>query len=301
MNLLSKYLYGIFAFVCIVSCSKNSEPTPSDDKDENVQQDSLVVKQQDTLLSKAIVWDSTDQGATAYTYEYVFDDQKRVKVLVWYYSDTNGVRLPAAKTDTNMQFFYNGVERNAFRTIGWSYFWMSNNADVLHAYNSNNQLRKDSLFNSPKIGRTYSFLPDKLITYDTIITSILPPSYKKDTFQIVNNNISHGKFSSPPGIGYDVFDLTYDNKINPLTKLNIASLILLEGGKAFAKNPYLSPAYCKNNMTQRIGKNSQSTSGSSEIDKFQYTYNEIDLPVYCKISYSVYTNSSGRVKYVYTH
>lgn len=295
MNRLSRCLYSILAVLCFASCSRNTDPSPTDDSPPT-----NVALQQDTLLSKAIVWDSTDQGATAYTYEYVFDDQKRVKVLVWYYSDTNGVRLPTAKIDTNMQFFYNSVERNAFRTIGWSYFWTSSNADVLHAYNSNNQIRKDSLFSSPKISRTYSYLPDKLITYDTIITSILPPSYKRDTFQIVNNNISHGKFSSPPGIGYDVFDMTYDNKINPLTKLNIASLILLEGGKAFAKNPYLSPAYCKNNMTQRVGWYSQNPQ-TIETDKFQYTYNEIDLPVYCKIWYSVYYKSSGRVKYVYTH
>lgn len=296
-------MYCILVIVCFASCSKNSDPAPTDDKDDDMQQDTLVVKQQDTLLSKAIIWDSTDLGAIAYTREYVFDDQKRVKMIIRYNSDTNGVQLPAAKTDTTLQFFYNGAEKNAYRTIGYSYFYTSDKADVLHFYNSNNQIIKDSIYNSPTSfrSRTYTYLSDKLITYDVTITSILPPGYKRDTFQVINNNIAHAKFAFAPGIGYDVFDLTYDNKINPLTKLNIATNILLEGGQAFAKSPYLSPGYCKNNMTQRIGKFSQSTAESPEIDMFQYTYNEIDLPVYCKISYSVYTKSSGRVKYVYTH
>lgn len=292
MKHLLKYLYGILAIVCFASCNKNSDPAPTDDP-----------VQQDTLLSKAIIWDSSKLGATAYTQEFVFDDQKRVIMRINYDSDTNGVRLPAAKTDTSLQFFYNGTERNAYRTIGYSYFYTSTKGDVLHFYNSNNQIIKDYIYSSPTSyrSRTYTYSSDKLITYDTTITNILPPGYKRDTFQIINNNIAYAKFAFPPGIGYDVFDLTYDNKINPLTKLNIASNILLEGGQAFDKNPYLSPGYCKNNMTQRVGKRSQATTESPEVDMFQYTYNEIDLPVYCKISYSVYTKSSGRVKYLYTH
>jgi hypothetical protein len=303
MKYFSKCLYGILVIVCFASCSKKSGPAPTEDNNDDVPQDTLVVKLHDTLLSKAIIWDSTNLGATAFTQEYVFDDQKRVKMIVIYNSDTNGVQLPAAKTDTTLQCFYNGAERNAYRTIGYSFFYTSAKGDVLHFYNSNNQIVKDSLYSSPTSyrTRTYTYLSDELITYDVTITNILPPGYKRDTFQVINNNIAHAKFAFAPGIGYDVFDLVYDNKINPLTKLNIASNILLEGGQAFDKNPYLSPGYCKNNMTQRIGKRSQSTAGSSEIDKFQYIYNEIDLPIYCKISYSVYTNSSGRVKYVYTH
>jgi hypothetical protein len=292
MNHLSKCLYGILAIVCFASCNKNSDPAPTDDP-----------VQPDTLLSKTIVWNANDAGSTPFTQEFVFDDQKRVKMIIKYNSDTNGVQLPAAKTDTSLQFFYNGAERNAYRTIGYSYFYTSTKGDVLHFYNSNNQIIKDSIYSSPTSyrSRTYTYSSDKLIIYDTTITNILPPGYKRDTFQIVNNNIAYAKFAFPPGIGYDVFDLGYDNKINPLTKLNIASNILLEGGQAFDKNPYLSPGYCKNNMTQRVGKRSQSTTESPEIDMFQYTYNEINLPVYCKISYSVYTTSSGRVKYLYTH
>jgi hypothetical protein len=246
MNHLSKCVYGILALVCFASCTKDSDadPAPTDDP---VPQDTLIVKQQDTLLSKAIIWDSANLGATAYTREFVFDDQKRVKMSIWYYSDTNGVKLPAAKTDTSMQFFYNGAERNAYRTIGWSLFATYNTADVLHFYNGNNQIIKDSIYSSPTSfrKRTYTYLSDKLITYDTIVTGILPPGHKRDTFQVINNNITHGKFSFPPGIGYDVFDLTYDNKINPLTKLNIASNILLEGGKPLIKTLVCRPAIVK--------------------------------------------------------
>jgi hypothetical protein len=291
MKHLSKCLYSILAIVCFASCNKNSDPAPTDDP-----------VQPDTLLSKTIVWNANDAGSIPFTQEFVFDDQKRVKMIIKYNSDTNGVQLPAAKTDTALQFFYNGTERNAYRTIGYSYFYTSTKGDVLHFYNSNNQIIKDSIYSSPTSyrSRTYTYSSDKLITYDTTITNILPPGYKRDTFQIINNNIAYAKFAFPPGIGYTIFDMTYDNKINPLTKLNIASNILLEGGQAFDKNPYLSPGYCKNNMTQRVGRYSP-PSQTIETDVFQYTYNEINLPVYCKISYSVYTTSSGRVKYLYTH
>lgn len=212
------------------------------------------------------------------------------------------MRLTAAKTDTALQCFYNGTERNAYRTIGWSLFKTFETADVLHFYNSNNQIIKDSIYYSAKsyASRTYTYLPDKLITYDVNITSILPPGYKRDTFQVINNNFTNAKFAFPPGIGYDVFDMTYDNKINPLTKLNIAPNLLIEGGNAFDKDPSLSPGFCKNNMTQRVAKYSTAPR-TTETDLFQYTYNELNLPVNCKIWYSVYYNSSGRVKYVYTH
>ncbi|MCS3800098.1 hypothetical protein [Niastella sp. OAS944] len=302
MKLLSKCLYGLFAMVIFVACNKDAVSEPEPDPTPGAANDSVKQQQQDTLLTKAIAWDSTDLGATANTFEYVFDDQKRVKMIVWYYSDTNGVRLPAANTDTTFQFFYNGAERTAYRTIGWTLFQTYKTADVLHFYNSNNQIIKDSIYNSPKSysSRTYTYLPDKLTTYDVFITSILPPGYNRDTLQIINNNITHAKFGFPPGIGYDVFDITYDNKINPLTKLNIASNRLIEGGHAFDKNPFLSPGYCKNNMTQRVAWYSDHPQ-TIETDLFQYTYNELNLPVYCKIWYSVYYKSAGRVKYQYTH
>lgn len=304
MKHLSKCLYVLLALVCFVACNKDSvsDPDPEPDPAPGSANDSVKQQQYDTLLSKTIDWDSADLGATAYTREYVLDDQKRVKMIIGYNSDTNGVKLPAAKTDTALQFFYNGAERNAYRRIGWSYFATYKTADVLHYYNSNNQIIKDSIYSSATSyrRRTYTYLPDKLTTYDVTITNILPPGYKRDTFEIVNNNITHAKFASAPGIGYDIFDLTYDNKINPLTKLNIAANILLEGGNAFEKDPILSPGFCKNNMTQRIGRYSTNPQ-TIETDKFQYTYNELNLPVYCKIWYSVYYNSSGRVKYIYTH
>jgi hypothetical protein len=104
-------LCGTLAILSISSCNKDSDPDPSID---NVQQD--------TLLAKAILWDSVDLGANAYTREFVFDDQKRVKTIIGYKSDTNGVQLPGAKTDTSLQCFYNGAEKNAYRTIGWSLF-----------------------------------------------------------------------------------------------------------------------------------------------------------------------------------
>jgi hypothetical protein len=292
MNHLSKCLYGILAIVCFASCNKNSDPAPTDDP-----------VQQDTLLSKAILWDSSKLGATAYTQEFVFDDQKRVIMRINYDSDTNGVRLPAAKTDTFLQFFYNGTERNAYRTIGSSFFSLGYKADVLHFYNSNNQIIKDSIYSSAKSysSRTYTYLSDKLITYDVYITSILPPGYYRDTFQVINNNIASGKFKFyQPANFWDAFTLTYDNKINPLTKLNIASHLLLEGGQAFTKNPYLSPGYCKNNITKRITTWS-STNSLYSTDTFEYTYNGSNLPVYCKIFQTVYPTSSGRVKYLYTH
>ncbi len=292
MKHLLMCLYGILAILCISSCKKDSDPDPSND---NVPQD--------TLLTKVIIWDSVNLGADAYTREFVFDDQKRVKTIIRYKSDTNGVQLPGAKTDTSLQCFYNGAERNAYRTIGWTLFVWSDKADILHYYNNSNQIIKDSIkYSSTSYQtRTYIYLPDKLITYDISVTGIFPIGYRRDTFQVINNNITYGKFSIPPGVGWDIFEMSYDNKINPFTKLNIAPLKIIEGGQTFDKGTYLSPGYCKNNMTQRVSKNSDPNKKSTATDNFQYTYNESNLPAYCKITSTYYTTFAGRVKYIYTH
>ena len=309
MNHLSKCLYGILALICFASCSKNDNPAPTEDQDNDVPKDTVIVKQQDTLLSKAIIWDSVDLATGAYspyTWEFLFDDQKRVKMLVIYDSDTNGVRLPAAKIDTNLQCFYNGAERNVSRSIGGTLFWPSKTSDVLHFYNSNNQIIKDSIKSGTTFyrTRTYTYLPDKLLTDDYTVSSPLPSTHQRDTFQVVNNNIVSGRFTTEPSQGQNVFGVTYDNKINPLTKLTIAPVMIIEGGNSFEKGAFLSPGFCKNNITKRSGYWSNTyippSSPSTAIETFQYTYNELNLPVYCKKSYTIY-NSVGRVKYIYTH
>jgi hypothetical protein len=290
MNLLSKCLYGIVAIVCFSSCKKDSNPDST-------------VNNKDTLLSKVVIWDSLSPANGAFTREFIFDDQQRVTMLIVYGSDTNGVRLLNSKTDTSLQCFYNGTEKNAYRTIGWSLFSPYKGADVLHFYNNSNQIIKDSLKYSATSysTRTYAYSTDKLITYDVNVSNILPTTFGQDTFLVANNDITYANFNYPPGIGFDLFEIAYDDKINPLNKLNIANLRLIEGGSAFDKGTYLSPGFSKNNMTQMISKDSDPNLRSQDKETFQYTYNDINLPVYCKISSTYYNSSSRRLKYMYTH
>ena len=291
---------SLLAILCGTSCTRTNDNNPAPDPPGNPPKDTVVVNN-DTLLSKIVIWDSVDLSFS-YTREFIFDDQKRVTLFVTYNSDTNGVKLPGVKTDTSLQCFYNGNDKNAYRTIGWMIFTHFS-AELFHFYNSNNQVIKDSITYSKGYGtRVYTYAPDKLTTFDTQAPGFLPTTYSRDTFLITNNNITRASFSSAPGIsGWDLFNLTYDNKINPLNKLNIAPLKLIEGENAFDKGTCLSPGFCKNNMTQRISKYKDPSVTSSATDNFQYTYNENDLPVYCKQTLYYYPTSFVRVKYLYTH
>jgi hypothetical protein len=283
---------SLLAALCIISCSPNSNNDPVPDPVDN--------KPKDTLLSKEVIWDAADPNDIPTTVEYIFDDQKRVKLVVYYDSDTNGIKRPGVKTDTSLQCFYNGNDKNAFRTIGWMIF-TSFSAELFHFYNSNNQIIKDSISYGKGYGtRVYTYAQDKLTTFDSQLPGSLPPSYSRDTFLITNNNISTAIFTRIPGAsGCNIFTMTYDNKINPLYKLNIAQLKTIEGNKAFDKFPLMSPGYCKNNITQRLSKRKDySTAGT---DTYQYIYNENDLPLYCKLISTFYNTSDGRLKYIYTH
>lgn len=295
---------SLLAILCIISCTRTNDNNPAPDPTDNKPKDTLSTKIKDTLLSKIVIWDSADLK-NIFTREFIFDDQKRVKLIVSYYSDTNGIKLSSAKTDTSFQCFYNGNDKNAYRAKGWNLFTMSSSSEVFHLYNSNNQIIKDSIYygSQGQYGsREYFYAADKLTTYDTHIASPLPTSHSRDTFLITNYNITQARFSFAPGIsGWDLFDLTYDNKINPLNKLNIAPLRIIEGEDAFDKLPNLSPGFSKNNMTQRISRYKDPRLTSTATYNFQYTYNENDLPVYCKQTSTTYPTSYTRLKYLYTH
>jgi hypothetical protein len=298
---------SLLAILCGTACTRTNDNNPAPDPPDNKPTDTLPSdnKPKDTLLSKIVIWDSTDVATYgAYTREFIFDDQKRVKLFVTYDSDTNGVKLPNAKTDTSLQCFYNGNEKNIYRTIGWMTF-PHFSTELFHFYNSNNQIVKDSFsFGKPGYygSREYTYAADKLTVYDTYISTQLPVTHNRDTFLITNNDITTARFTSAPGVGgYNIFTITYDNKINPLSKLNIAALKSIDGQNTFDKQPCLSPGFSKNNMTQRISKDGNSTSGSTTTDNFQYTYNEYNLPVNCKTTSTTYTTSAGRLKYIYTH
>ena len=292
---------SLLAILCATSCTRTNDNNPAPDPPGNPPKDTVVVNN-DTLLSKIVIWDSTKLNG-AYTREFIFDSQKRVTLYVGYNSDTNGVKLSGAKTDTSLQCFYNGNDKNAYRAIGWNLFAYTT-ADVFHFYNSNNQVIKDSIYYGPGqyTSREYFYAADKLTTYDTHIVSPFPIGHSRDTFLLTNNDITKASFSFAPGIGsYDLFDLTYDNKINPLNKLNIAPLRIIEGDKAFDKGTSLSPGFCKHNMTQRISRYKSSPATAQATDQFQYTYNDKDLPVYCKQTWQYYPTAFVRVKYLYTH
>src|SRR5690348_3704328 len=98
---------SLLAILCIISCTRTNDNNPAPDPTDNKPQDTLSTKIKDTLLSKIVIWDSADLK-NIFTEEFIFDDQKRVKLIVWYYSDTNGIKMSSAKTDTSFQCFYNG-------------------------------------------------------------------------------------------------------------------------------------------------------------------------------------------------
>jgi hypothetical protein len=98
------------------------------------------------------------------------------------------------------------------------------------------------------------------------------------------------------------YKISYDNKVNPFNKLNIASLFTTNFNVGFAA--VMAPGYCKNNITEfthgaRDGAGNFTQHGTVY---FTYTYNDGGLPTECRLKAvnNIYnTNDSYIIKYEY--
>lgn len=80
------------------------------------------------------------------------------------------------------------------------------------------------------------------------------------------------------------YQLSYDDKINPLSKLNIATVKVAEGLRSFPD--ILAPGFCRNNIIAHTS-GTVSYSGNrteKEIQPYKFTYTKEGLPETCKIN-----------------
>jgi len=92
------------------------------------------------------------------------------------------------------------------------------------------------------------------------------------------------------------YKLIYDNKINPLSTLNISAITVVTGLNGFPS--FLAPGFCKNNVTEyTYGYSSLPGQFTGQnVYYYTYSYNDNNLPKEC-----VFVNVGGNTltKYYY--
>jgi len=253
-----------------------------------------------TRLSKLIQWNSANPAKNITTIEFAYDDQKRVVEISTFLGDSVGGEIKSAK-NRSFKCYYNGKETNPYKTVGLISYYSSTTAEHYHTYSSSGVLVVDSIpvpsgGTNQRIIRKYNYLGDKIIVQSTEVSPYYTSS-GKDSFLLSNNNIKEAYTMYTYQSQYNGYKITSDNKINPISKLNIATLTTT--GALFGFPGFLAPGYCKNNITEytygtSIGPGNFAATG---VYYYSYTYNNANLPTECR-----FTNgnaSTYTIKYQY--
>jgi hypothetical protein len=223
---------------------------------------------------------------TVFVTDFIYDDQQRVDKI----SASSG-NIKDGNLITNyvnsVKYYYNGTNKNPYKASGA--FDVTSNLDVFYTYNKDGILIKDSAIGPglPSIRvRDYTYATDKLIVKNSQYPGI-------DSFLIKNNNITEIVYGVGDGTPSNLyFQLSYDNKINPLSKLNIASVKIVEGLNGFFTGP-LAPGFCRNNITDFSagGISLQGEHVQTSTESYSHTYTKEGLPETCTTTYYTYKYS----------
>lgn len=284
MNLWIRNLGFTLFISVIVSCHKPSDDGP--DSDPN-----------NFRISRIVQGAIPSNGKVSVT-DFIYDDQQRVAKIVY----SSGDSVNGTITTTPIQactYYYNGTEKNPYKTTGRPQSDLSYSGDVYYYYNNAGQLIRDSLkstSDSEIATRDYSYSQDGIIVKETTFIG-LGNFIKNKTFVVKNHNLTENFYASTsPGTTSYGYRLIYDNKVNPISKLNIVTQQTIDGVNGFPS--YLAPGYCLNNITEASAgsTNTQGQFITEQITKFNYTYNKAGLPAECVITTSRLTYT---VKYYY--
>lgn len=283
MNWSIRIVSTLVLVSCIASCKKDKDSNAKDKR----------------RLSKLISWKTSNPSKGIGTTEFIYDDMERVVEVAFYTGDSADGEIKNAKY-RSLKFLYNGNDKNPYKTIGGMSNFSGNNTETLHTYNSNGILSRDSVAATPpyttNIVNRYNYYPDKLIVLNERKDNYYL-SVTKDSFRVANNNLVEAYYNiSPYSSGQSGYKLTYDNKINPLSNLNIAAISVVNSIYGFPS--YLAPGFCKNNITEYTWGYSAAPGQFTGQNVYYYTYayNENDLPKECRISGNA-TNTL--IKYYY--
>ncbi|MCS3796983.1 hypothetical protein [Niastella sp. OAS944] len=268
MNSLIRTLSTLVLVLSIVSCKK--------DKD-----DPKPIK---TRLSKLIQWNNATPSKGIITTEFVYDDEKRVKEINYYAGDSTGSEIKNTK-QRSITYYYNGNEKEPYKSIGG--IIGEAGPETFYFYNNGNLVRDSSLptqIYNRTVVKKYSYNSAKIIILKETYNGTNIVSWDLDSCMTANHNLTetYTFYSYPQGNGYKY---NYDDKVNPLSKMNIAITMVKNSPLGFPS--YLAPGYCQNNMTVFTYGTSAGPgvfTPSTLYNDNTYFYDDNNLPVECRVS-----------------
>lgn len=266
-RLLSSLTIILFT-LCVLSCKKPTEDDPSDTPSGST-------------LTKVMVWNTAQPQKSIQITEFKFDNLNRVTEVVYSSGDSLNGNINANILRTK-KCFYTGNETRPDRTTNFALPLGYPAGDVYHYHNTSGVLTADSTGDwDPYTGyykREFTWSADKVIKTlsDTYSGSL---KQTKDTLFIDANNITGYTVRASSRI--DEYSFKYDDKVNPLSRLNIAAFLVVDGTDGI--DGPVAPGYCKNNVAEMSKKSVEildnGTSTSSKKVAFIYKYNSNGLPV----------------------
>ena len=279
-------LVVILFFAGITACNK-----PADDK----------VRDVDRLRISRIAQSTIREPQKVNLTDFTYDDRQRVKRIVYSYEETVNGSL-TTRPGNSLTYHYYDTLKNPYRASGQvSNGWV---ADIYYTYNNAGILIRDSAVNAGATEvRThdYTYASGKIIVtrgnyYQS--NGTIAGSTLLDSVVIKNNNIIEVVYGTGVAAGTGsrfYYQLFYDTRINPMSKLNIAAVKIVEGLQTFPD--ILAPGICSNNITgYAAGYLNRGERTQQAIQSYNFTYTKEGLPETCTITNQLETYT---LKYTY--
>jgi hypothetical protein len=266
MNTPIRFVSTLVLVLCIVSCKKDKDSSSNS-----------------TRLSKMLQWSTGTPSKGIITYQFIYDDQKRVVEIATLSGDSVNKEIRSAKI-RSLKFLYNGNDQSPYKTIGMLPYSSNPTAEIYHKYNSSGSLIQDSTpaqsSSSTIYLRNYSYNSVRFIINNEARDSWGSYVMARDSIRTLNNNLSEAYIGSLTS----AYKLTYDDKTNPLSILNIAPLF--QSTSIIGFPAYLAPGSCKNNITEYTSgySNGPGQYTPNNIYYFTYFYKGNNLPEECRYS-----------------
>jgi hypothetical protein len=255
-----------------------------------------------TLLSKVIVWTSNpfQSKAIIEVYKYHYDALNRVTEIA--YSNGDSAKGESgAKYLNSKKWFYKGDEQLPYKCTDVNDSALL--SELYFLYDNQGRLVSDSLpttvVNTFTV-RKYNWFPDRVLTI-TASHEMGIIAMSTDSIQINSQNyLAQFGTSSSFGLGIPALYFTYDNKINPLHKLNIHAAISLS---AIGGVPNFG--YSENNKIEvktgylKIFGVPAGTFSQSGTFSYTYNYNAHNLPVDFEITGNL--PNPSKIKFYYNN
>ncbi|MFL5747034.1 MAG: hypothetical protein ACJ751_20315 [Niastella sp.] len=217
--------------------------------------------------------------------DFTYDDQQRLNKFIFSTGDQSTGTLIVTPVDS-FQYYYNGTEKNSFKASNTTPAVSLGIEVTYFRFNNAGQVINDSVIftgNSSYSTREYTYATDKILVKNSSFYTGSGNSQLTDTFLIKDNNVAEVHYGNPSA-AYNTtryYKCTYDNKINPVNKLNFAALKPVDGITGFPS--YLAPGASKNNIVEftRGIINYQGMFMPEQTTILTYTYNSDGLPETC--------------------